>query len=52
MTLAYPDTGWDDYADGWHVATPAGEILGTRLHPHVNEQPFTQPGQCGHSGRR
>ncbi|MCB9158621.1 MAG: hypothetical protein H6644_01985 [Caldilineaceae bacterium] len=44
VTLAYPDTGWNDYADGWHVATPAGEILGTRvlLHPHVNEQPFTR----------
>ncbi len=44
VTLAYPDTGWEDYADGWHVATPGGDILGTRvlLHPHVNEQPFTR----------
>lgn len=44
VTLAYPDTGWEDYADGWHVATPDGEILATRilLHPHVNEQPFTR----------
>lgn len=44
VTLAYPDTGWEDYADGWHVETPDGEILGTRilLHPHINEQPFTR----------
>ncbi len=44
VTLAYPDTGWQDYADGWHVATPDGTILGTRvlLHPHENEQPFTR----------
>ena len=44
VTLAYPDTGWEDYADGWHVATPTGQILGTRvlLHPHENEQPFTR----------
>ena len=44
VTLAYPDTGWEDYADGWHVALPEGDILGTRvlLHPHVNEQPFTR----------
>ncbi len=44
VTLAYPDTGWEDYADGWHVATTDGEILATRilLHPHENEQPFTR----------
>lgn len=44
VTLRYPDTGWEDYADGWHVETPEGDILGTRilLHPHVNEQPFTR----------
>ncbi|NJN83448.1 MAG: hypothetical protein HC802_14950 [Caldilineaceae bacterium] len=44
VTLAHPDTGWDDYADGWHVATPDQRILGTRilLHPHVGEQPFTR----------
>lgn len=44
VTLTYPDTGWEDYADGWHIATPDGDILGTRvlLHPHVNEQPFTR----------
>ncbi|MEZ4615703.1 MAG: hypothetical protein R2867_09350 [Caldilineaceae bacterium] len=44
VTVHYPDSGWADYADGWHVETPAGEILGTRvlLHPHVGEQPFTR----------
>ena len=44
VTIAHPDTGWDDYADGWRVVTDAGEVLGTRtlLHPHLNEQPFTR----------
>jgi hypothetical protein len=44
VTLRHGDTGWEDYADGWRVLTPAGEVLGTRelLHPHVNEQPFTR----------
>lgn len=44
VTLSHPDTGWDHYADGWQVATPDGEILGTRVlaHPHVQEQPFTR----------
>ncbi|MEM6741245.1 MAG: hypothetical protein AAF646_14120 [Pseudomonadota bacterium] len=44
VTLRHPDTGWDDYADGWRIVTEAGDIVGTRelLHPHVNEQPFTR----------
>ena len=51
VTVAHPDTGWDDYADGWDVVTPTGEVLKpdpgspfTRLllHPHENEQPFTR----------
>lgn len=44
VTLTYPDTGWEDYVDGWLVTTPADEVLGRRvlLHPHVNEQPFTR----------
>lgn len=44
VTVAHPDTGWEDYTDGWHVETLDGVILGTRvlLHPHVNEQPFTR----------
>lgn len=51
VTVAHPDTGWEDYADGWDVVTPDGTVLKpdpdssfTRLllHPHVNEQPFTR----------
>jgi hypothetical protein len=44
VTISHGDTGWDDYADGWRVETPGGEILGTRVlhHPHVEEQPFTR----------
>jgi hypothetical protein len=44
VTLRHGDTGWDDYADGWRIETPAGEVLGTRVlhHPHVEEQPFTR----------
>ncbi|MGC9358397.1 MAG: hypothetical protein ACP5GX_11035, partial [Anaerolineae bacterium] len=51
VTVSHPDTGWEDYADGWDVVTPGGEVLKpnpddafTRvlLHPHVNEQPFTR----------
>ena len=51
VTVQHPDTGWDNYADGWDVVTPAGEVIHpdlaspfTRLlaHPHVDEQPFTR----------
>ncbi len=44
VTISHGDTGLDDYADGWRVETPGGEILGTRVlhHPHVEEQPFTR----------
>ena len=51
VTVEHPDTGWEDYADGWDVVTPDGEVLKadpadtfTRLlaHPHVGEQPFTR----------
>jgi hypothetical protein len=51
VTVEHPDTGWEDYADGWDVVTPEGEVLKpdpeseftrTLLHPHVNEQPFTR----------
>jgi hypothetical protein len=51
VTVSHPDTGWDDYADGWDVLTPDGTVLKpdpespfTRLllHPHVDEQPFTR----------
>ena len=51
VTVEHPDTGWEDYADGWDVVTPDGAVLKpdpsspfTRLllHPHENEQPFTR----------
>jgi hypothetical protein len=51
VTVKHPDTGWDDYADGWDVVTAGGTVLKpdldavfTRLllHPHANEQPFTR----------
>ena len=51
MTVQHPDTGWEDYADGWDVLTPDGAVIKpdpnstfTRLllHPHVSEQPFTR----------
>ncbi len=49
VTVEHPDAGWEDYADGWDVLTPDGEVLKpnaddpfTRLllHPHETEQPF------------
>ena len=51
VTVQHPDTGWEDYADGWDVLTLDGTVLKpdsnslfTRplLHPHVGEQPFTR----------
>ena len=44
VTIAHPETWWEDYADGWRIETPDGAILGTRVlaHPHANEQPFTR----------
>jgi hypothetical protein len=51
VTIAHPDTGWEDYADGWDVATPDGTVLKVNptdpftrllLHPHETEQPFTR----------
>lgn len=44
VTISHPDTGWDDYADGWEVVDVDGNQLGIRplAHPHVNEQPFTR----------
>lgn len=51
VTVEHPDTGWDDYANGWDVVTPDGTLLKpdpegqfsrTLLHPHVDEQPFTR----------
>ena len=51
VTVRHPDTGSEDYADGWDVVTADGSILKraaadpfTRLllHPHESEQPFTR----------
>jgi hypothetical protein len=51
VTVSHPDTGWEDYADGWDVMTPDGTVIKpdptspfTRLllHPHETEQPFTR----------
>ena len=51
VTVRHPDTGWEDYADGWDVVLPDGTVANpdpstpfTRLliHPHVTEQPFTR----------
>ena len=44
VTLRHDDTGWDHYADGWEVISPAGDVLGKRVlaHPHESEQPFTR----------
>ena len=51
VTVSHPDTGWEDYLNGWDVVTEDGTILKpnpdspfTRLllHPHVDEQPFTR----------
>ena len=51
VTVAHPDNGWEDYADGWDVVLPDGTVIKpdpdspfTRLllHPHDTEQPFTR----------
>jgi len=51
VTVLHPDTGWEDYADGWDVLLPDNTVIQpdpdspfTRLllHPHVDEQPFTR----------
>ncbi len=51
VTVNHPDTGWEDYANGWGVLLPNGEVIKpnaqnqftrTLWHPHVGEQPFTR----------
>lgn len=51
VTVRHPDTGWEDYADGWDVVLPDGTIVKANpddeftrllLHPHETEQPFTR----------
>ena len=51
VEVAHPDTGWEDYADGWDIVLPDGSVAKVNLddpftrlllHPHENEQPFTR----------
>jgi hypothetical protein len=44
VTLKHGDTGWEHYADAWHIVTGDGKELGKRTleHPHIDEQPFTR----------
>jgi hypothetical protein len=51
VTVAHPDSGWEDYANGWDIVLPDGTAVlpdpnspFTRLllHPHETEQPFTR----------
>jgi Tol biopolymer transport system component len=51
VTVHHPDTGWEDYANGWNVVLPDGTVLKSSpddpftrllLHPHETEQPFTR----------
>lgn len=51
VTVEHPDTGWEDYANGWDIITTQGQVIKksvdeafTRVltHPHENEQPFTR----------
>ena len=51
VTVSHPDTGWDDYCDGWDVVGTDGKVIKVNgsdkftrllLHPHVEEQPFTR----------
>ncbi|MEM7028460.1 MAG: hypothetical protein AAF629_02620 [Chloroflexota bacterium] len=51
VTVEHPDTGWQDYADGWDVVLPDDTVVKANtddpftrllLHPHETEQPFTR----------
>ena len=51
VTVQHPDTGWNDYCNGWDVITDQGQILKSSsqdqftrllLHPHEHEQQFTR----------
>jgi len=51
VTVSHPDTGWEDYVNGWDVVTEDRTVLKSNpdstftrllLHPHVDEQPFTR----------
>ncbi len=51
VTVSHPDTGWEDYTDGWDVVLPGGEVVKpnpseqftrTLWHPHVGQQRFSR----------
>jgi len=51
VTVRHPDTGWEDYTNGWDVVLPDGTVILPKpddeftrllLHPHETEQPFTR----------
>ena len=50
VSVSHPDTGWNDYANGWDVVLEDGSVIKndaekfTRVlaHPHVGQSPFTR----------
>lgn len=51
VTVEHPDTGWEDYANGWDIITTQGQVIKKSVeeeftyvltHPHEDEQPFTR----------
>lgn len=51
VTVSHPDTGWEDYVNGWDVVLPNGAIVKpqpreqftrTLWHPHVGQNSFTR----------
>ncbi|MCP4416680.1 MAG: hypothetical protein GY805_08660, partial [Chloroflexi bacterium] len=51
VKVTHPDSGWEDYADGWDVLLPDGTVAKTNpdnsftrllAHPHETEQPFSR----------
>lgn len=51
VTVEHPDTGEEDYANGWDIITTEGEVIKKSIdepftfvltHPHIDEQPVTR----------